>query len=190
MQPLKVVEGINGKDPTAQLWVQDAFFFRLLNTVKKFTHGSPESEDILMGVFICLWETSDTFKSVRGIYRFLYRIAERESLKHKKDREIEKRHSENLNTHFLNLEEKSRKNAEINDRFNYIMSKAIEVLPRRQKQVFLMAYRDLKSNEQIAKQLGSSIRTIETQKSHAYRTLKIEARKDGMFYMFMLSFVL
>ena len=190
MQPSKVVEGINEKNPKAQLWVQETFFFRILNTVRKITHGSRESEDITRDVFISLWETPKHFKSVPRIYAFVYRIAVNESISHNKKREIERRHSENVNTYYLNLEEKNRKNAETDERFNYIMTKAIEVLPRQQKRVFLMAYVDRLSNKQIAKKLGSSVRTVETQKSDAYRTLKIEAMKDGRLYMFMLSFML
>jgi RNA polymerase sigma-70 factor (ECF subfamily) len=190
MQPLKVVEGINERNPKVQLWVRDTFFFRIFITVKKITRGSQESEEITRDVFTSFLEHPGPFKSVPHIYKFLYTTARNKSLNHNEKLDIKKRHADGLKSYYQKLEAENRKNAEANDQFNYLVCKAIEILPRQQKQVFLLYYVNRLKNIQIAKRLGMSKRTVETQKTNAHRNLKIEVRKDGMHYIFILSFSL
>ena len=190
MQPLTVVEGINNRDPEAQAWVYETFYTRILNTVKRITGGSPYSYDITSDVFVILITHEEPFESVPKIYEFAYITATNKSINHNKDRDKKKSHADDVKTHFQNIEEKNRENAEADDHFNHLMYLASEILPRQCKQVFQLSYIYRMKNAQIAEKLGSSKRTVETQKTRAYQLLRIEIRKNGKRYIFSITLIL
>jgi RNA polymerase sigma-70 factor (ECF subfamily) len=190
MQPLTVVEGINNRNPDAQTWVYETFFTRILNTVKKITHGSPDAYDITSDVFIILMTHDEPFETVPKIYEFAYSTAVKKSINHNKKQNIRQSHTEEVKNHFKNIEEQNRKNAESDDHFNHLMYLAEESLPRQCKQVFLLHYNDHLKNPQIAEKLGISKRTVETHMTKAYQILRIEFRKDGDRYIFSIMLIL
>jgi RNA polymerase sigma-70 factor (ECF subfamily) len=190
MQPLTVVEGINNRDPEAQTWVYETFFTRILNTVKRITHGSPDSHDITSDVFVIIMTHTEPFESVPKIYEFAYSIAEKKSINHNKKQNKIENHAGSLINHFENIEEKNRKNAETDDQYNHMMYLASETLPRQCKQVFQLHYIYRLKNAQIAKKLGITKRTVETHMTKAYQILRIEVKKNGKRYIFSITLIL
>jgi RNA polymerase sigma-70 factor (ECF subfamily) len=190
MQPLTVVEGINAKDPKVQTWVYETFFPRILNQVKKVTHGSLYSDDIAEDVFVVLLTHERPFESYRKIYQFAYRTATNMSIDHNNDRDDFKNNEAGIIEHFKNIEEQNRENAEIEDQYNQVMYVAGETLPRQCKQVFQHSYLYKLKNEQIGKKFGISKRTVETHMSKAYQVLRIEVRKDGERFIFSITLIL
>lgn len=61
----------------------------------------------------------------------------------------------------------------------------IERLPKQQREVMLLKIKDF-DNEEIAKLLGLSKRTVETHLNKAYKKLRIDL-KEIRFYLFYLS---
>ena len=190
MQPLTVVEGINAKDPKIQTWVYETFFPRILNQVKKITHGSSYADDITEDVFVVLLTHEKPFESYRKIYQFAYRTATNLSIDHNKDRDDVKNHEAGIIDHFKNIEEQNRENAEIEDQYNQVMYVAGETLPRQCKQVFQQHYIYRLKNEQIGKKFGISKRTVETHMTKGYQTLRIEVKKKGKLYIFSITLIL
>jgi len=190
MQPLTVVEGINSRDPKVQTWVYETFYPRILNTVKKITHGSSYSDDIIADVFVVLLTQEKPFESYRKIYQFAYRTATNMSIDHNKDRNHIKTNEDGIIEHFRNIEEQDRRNAEIEDQYNQVMYMADEALPRQCKQVFHLHYIYRLKNEQIGKKLGISKRTVETHMTKAYHELRIKVTKKGKIYFFSITLIL
>ena len=190
MQPLTVVEGINNRDPVAQKWVFETFHTRILNRVKRVTGGSPYADDITSEVFAILMRQTKPFESVPKIYQFAYATANNKSINHNNDQNKKKRHAADVINHIENIEEQNRENAEIDDHYNHLMYLANEILPRQCKQVFQLSYIYRMKNAQIAKKLGSSKRTVETQMTRAYQILRIEVRKKGKRYIFSITLIL
>jgi RNA polymerase sigma factor (sigma-70 family) len=190
MQPLTVVEGINEKDPKVFEWVFYAFFPQILNTVRKTTGGSVLSEDITTDVFVALWEHDKFFETLPAISQFLYRVAINKSVNDNKKRNTAERHAEGVKTHYLNIEEQNRENAETDDRFKRIMYEEVEKLPRVTKRAFKLYYIYGLKNDQIARKMSITKRTAETHKTNAHKFLKIEVKKNGRYFIFILSFIL
>jgi RNA polymerase sigma-70 factor (ECF subfamily) len=189
MQPFTVVEGINNRDATVQLWVYDAYFPATINTIKQITRGSIESEEMTRDVFAIFLAHPGPFESVPDISQFLNSTATKIALKYNKKQDIKERHAEGLSEHNQNLEERNRANAEIDNVFNQLMNEDVEKLPRVTRYVFKLSYIDGLSNEQIALKQGISIRTVETHKTNAYRFLRLEVKKNGRDFIFTLFFI-
>lgn len=68
------------------------------------------------------------------------------------------------------------------------ISRAIEALPERQRQVFMLAYMEDKTNDEIAEQLGIEKNTVKVQKQRAKQQLR-EALKDiyPLLFIFIKS---
>jgi RNA polymerase sigma-70 factor, ECF subfamily len=190
MQPLTVVEGINAKDPKIQTWVYETFLPRILNQVKRVTHGSSYSDDITEDVFVVLLTREKPFESYRKIYQFAYRTATNLSIDHNKDRDDLKNSEAGMIEHFKNIEDRNRENAEIEDQYNQLMYVAGETLPRQCKQVFQQHYIYCLKNKQIGKKIGISKRTVETHISKAYQVLRIKVGKKGKLYIFSITLIL
>jgi RNA polymerase sigma factor (sigma-70 family) len=190
MQPYTVVEGINRRDSKAQVWVYNTYFPAILNTVKKITHGSHESEDMTKDVFVILMGHPIPFESVPDISQFLNTTARNIAVNYNEKLDIRKRHADDLNKYYQDMEEQNRANAEVDDHFNQLMYVDAEKLPRVAKLVFKLSYIDGLKNEQIALKQGISKRTVETHKTHAYRFLRIEVKKNGRYFIFTLFFIL
>jgi RNA polymerase sigma-70 factor, ECF subfamily len=190
MLPQKVVAGFNRREDPAIVWIYEAYFTRILNTVKKTTRGSSDAYDLTQDVFLALLEYPGQFTSTRKIYQYLYRAASFNSQDHLKHQEVVKNNAPHISNYYKDLPDQNRKNAEINDRFNHLMYLATEKLPRVSKQVFLLFYTKNQKNKQIAKTLGISEKTVETHKTYAYRMLKLEVKKSGNSYMFTLTLLL
>ena len=192
MQPQVVVDGFNQnpKDTKIWNWVYKTYFPQILNTVRKTTGGSPYSEDITTDVFVVLWQEIGPFETVPGILEFLNTVAVRKSLNENRKQETADRHAEGVKTFYLNIEERNRENAEIDDHYNHVMYVDVEKLPRVRKRVFKLSYIERLTNEQIALKQGISKRTVETHMTHAYRFLRIEVKKSGGYFTFTLFFIL
>ena len=132
MQPLEVVEGFNKipKDTKVWNWVYGTYFPQILNTVRKTTGGSPYSEDITTDVFVVLWQETGPLNTVPGILQFLNTIAIRKSLNENRKQDTAERHAEGVRRYYLNIEERNRENAEIDDHYNHLMYVDVEKLPR------------------------------------------------------------
>ena len=192
MQPLEVLEGFNKipKDTKVWNWVYGTYFPQILNTVRKTTGGSPYSEDITTDVFVVLWQETGPFITVPGILEFLNTVAVRKSLNENRKQDTAERHAEGVRRYYLNIEERNRENAEIDDHYNHLMYVDVEKLPRVRKLVFKLSYFEKLTNEQIALKQGISKRTVETHMTQAYRFLRIEVKKSGGYFTFTLFFVL
>lgn len=134
-----------------------------------------EAEDIVQEAFIELWKHKDEIDDESHIKAFLYRIVYTRALNSIKHQSVVQNHAESIKK--LNEYKLNYYNPETNDVINKIegdemrnqIADAINELPTKCREVFILSYHHDKKNKEIATLLGISIRTVEV---HLYKALK------------------
>jgi RNA polymerase sigma-70 factor (ECF subfamily) len=148
-----------------------------------------ESEDIVQEVFLKIWENRNKIKTGTSFQSYLFTIAFNSIKKsfNKKNRQDKFRTDlfDSLSTENSSLEN--------HPGYEMLLSKldaAIEQMPERRKEIFLLRKKDGVPVRDIAEKMNISLKTVENQITEAMNYLKKEFGKDqisGMlfFYIFL-----
>lgn len=127
------------------------------------------AEDLEQDAFMKAWLYVGDGNDVGNFTSFMYRTLRNECLKYLRDRRetlgedsIPEISEEEIDTSFRDAR----------------IWKAIDGLPEKCREIFLMSKRDGLTNEEIAEELGISIKTVKNQMTKAFSRLR-EALSDG-----------
>ena len=128
------------------------------------------SEDIVQDVFVTLWKIKETLSKLLKIKPYLYTSTKNKSLNHLKlqkntvvSASSEDDYYDDENSY---LEEKQEQINKVN--------KAIEALPEKCKEVFILVKKEGYSYKETAEHLNISVKTVEAQVSKAIKLIKNE----------------
>jgi RNA polymerase sigma-70 factor (ECF subfamily) len=136
------------------------------------------SEDVVQEAFGLLWEKLSAGEKVVNQKGYLYSIVKNRSLDilRKKGSVGE---AISLDGSVDNIEEPTVEDAELEAR----LWTAIDTLPEKCREIFLMSKRDGLRQEEIAQELGISLQTVKNQVSKALKILKDGAVKIYTFFV-------
>ena len=143
-----------------------------------------EAEDITEDGFIKLWERRNEFSSMQGCKSFLYTVVRNDCIKIIRHRKV------------ISANEKGIKDLTISNN-NFIdqiisaelakqLQKALEELPSECRKVFYLAYKEGKTNKEVAETLQLSIHTVKAQKK---RGLFLLRKKMLLLVLSLISFI-
>lgn len=135
----------------------------------RFVDDADIAEDLEQDTFMKAWLYVGSGNDVGNFTSFMYRTLRNECLKYLRDRR------ETLGEEYI--PEISEEEIDTSFRDARIW-KAIDGLPEKCREVFLMSKRDGLTNEDIAEELGISIKTVKNQMTKAFSRLR-EALSDG-----------
>ena len=127
------------------------------------------AEDMVQEAFIKTWQRLETGREISNFRAFIYRCVRNECLTYLSASE-NKAGEELIPDIGEEMIDTSFRDARI--------WKAIDELPEKCREIFLMSKRDGYSNEEIAEELGISIKTVKNQMTKALNRLR-EALSDG-----------
>lgn len=135
----------------------------------RLVDGADVAEDMVQDAFVKVWQYIEDGGEIENFPSFIYRSVRNACLSYLRNRyetvsesEIPEAGEEEIDT--------SIRDARI--------WRAIDDLPRKCREVFLMSKRDGLTNEEIAEELGISIKTVKNQMTKAYGRLR-EALSDN-----------
>ena len=127
------------------------------------------AEDLVQDAFTKAWSYLENGGEIASFSSFMYKIVRNICLSYLRDRHemldesnIPECNDEEIDTSFRDAK----------------IWKAIDALPEKCREVFLMSKRDGLSNEEIAEELGISIKTVKNQMTKAFSRLR-DALSDG-----------
>lgn len=127
------------------------------------------AEDMVQEAFIKTWEQLDSGREISNFRAFIYKCVRNRCLTYLSEQEnkfgeelIPDVAEEEIDTSFRDAR----------------IWKAIDELPEKCREIFLMSKRDGYSNEEIADELGISVKTVKNQMTKAFSRLR-EALSDG-----------
>lgn len=134
--------------------------------------GSPEiAEELVQDVFLRIWERRQTLDPEQSVTRYLYRAARNAAMNHLKHRRVSERFQAQASPGVGS----SRVTPE--DHLGYAelleaAQEAIEELPDRCREIFLLSRQSHLKYSEIAQLLGLSVKTVETQMGRALKALR------------------
>lgn len=156
----------------------DAFYYLIriyfpiyCNISTKIVSDADAAQDITHNIFIKVWESRKQFSDFEAIKKYLYTAVKNASLNHLRNKQREKaRHELFALTHYDTVEADT--GEIIHAELMAAVRKAIDQLPAKMRQVFILSYVEQLSNEEVAEKLQLSYQTVRNQKSRALLILR------------------
>ena len=130
-------------------------------------------EDIVQDCFASLWEKTNEGLTVNNKRSYLYMMVRNRCLDHLRKAGIETEELKPYDAYGIIDDDEAQQRSQIEAR----LWTAIDSLPEKCREIFLMSKRDGLKYEEIAQELGISENTVRNQISKALKTLKEGAQK-------------
>ena len=171
----------------------DDNYRRLIFHALRFVDSQEEAEDIVSDVFYELWRGIHGIDLERGITSYLYRAVSTRALnvlRHKNVAAVRLELLESINEkrmEFIADDDTGRnvESVEIGQRLH----EAIDELPERCREVFVLSYVNGLKNKEIAEAMNTSVRTVEAQVYKALRFLRDKLRYLLVLMVIFLDYI-
>lgn len=179
MVTLRIIRELAQGKESAMIALYDSFFISLCAYGCRFLQNEQVVKDIVQEVFMTVWNKRRDFTSVVNLRSFLYVSVRNACLNHLRD---EKRKGQKVPLLEENLSNEEA-NLVIEEEVFRMISKEVEALPPKMREIFEMTLLDLKVKD-IAEALKLSEYTVRNQKALAKKRLQ-ERLKGKMFLLFL-----
>ena len=150
---------------------------------------SEDAQELVQEVFVKVWENREMLDETRSFNSYLFTISKNTILNYFRKKANEQSYIDSIkqNTHLTyNTAEKELEYEELLNKANIV----IELLPRRQKEVYRLS-RDMGlSNEEIAQKLNISKKTVENQITLAMKFLRKQLGHEKLYVLLFISLFL
>lgn len=148
--------------------LMNAYQQRLYYHIRRFVNTHEDADDVLQNVFIKIWKNIDSFRAESSLYTWVYRIANNESItyinKQKRTATFTLEHTAAIY--------KTGSDNENPEQVQLRLQAAINTLPDKQKQVFIMRYYDEMPYEEMSKVLETSVGALKASYHHAVKKIE------------------
>lgn len=172
------------------------YFPKLVRFSQAYVISHEEAENIVHDVFVDLWKHWDTVSKLENPFSYLFVSVKNKSLdflrRNTLRREVRDGYSdEYLDMLSVNYEalDSFDKNYNSLDEVYATLEKVIESLPEKCREIFIKSKIEGLKQKEIAKELGITINTVETQMGIAYKKLREELKEYFPIFILLLSFV-
>ena len=169
----EIVNAIRQGDEKAFEQTFRNYYPRLCNYACSLLKDEEESEEVVQTVFLTIWEKREDLEITLSLKSYLYRAVHNHCLnrfKHASVREVHREHT----LHFTSASYESVTEVIHASELEERIEKAVSTLPEQCQKAFRMSrFEELKYQE-IADQLGISIKTVENQIGKALKILRTE----------------
>jgi len=139
---------------------------------RRMVGNHDDADDIAQEVFIKVYHSIDDFREESNFYTWIYRIAINTCINFLRKRKVEELiHFNDLVVPLISREEQPDEAIEKSEN-STLIEKAIQRLPEKQRQVFIMRYYDELPYEEMAKILKKSVGGLKANYFHAVRKIK------------------
>jgi RNA polymerase sigma-70 factor, ECF subfamily len=166
--------------------VFELYFRKVYHFIYKYVKNKEEAEDITQNVFIRIWNKRESIDTSKGFDGFLFTIAYRLVIDQLRQHAL--RPGGKLNVDAQDAAFISTLTAEDTLNEHTLAStyqKALDTLPPKRKEIFILSRHEGLSNKAIAEKLDISIKTVENQMTAALASLKGHFRKEEMGFFFL-----
>lgn len=150
---------------------------RLYWHIRRMVVNHEDANDVLQNVFIKIWTYLENFREESNLYTWMYRIATNETLTYLEKEK--KRSALSFSDHESGLSNKlqAEKGFDAN-KLEWRLQQAIQSLPDKQRQVFLLRYYDEMPYEEMSKILETSTGALKASYHHAVKKVEEFLKQD------------
>lgn len=153
--------------------------------------GDSDVDDVLQGSFLELWNRRTDILEPAHVKSFVYRSVYTHALNVIKHRQVVRKYSDAvIEMENRRLDSLDPNNSEVlqklrNDELQQRIDLAINELPPKSRQVFVMSYLHGLKNKEIAEVMNISVRTVDAHIYNALRQLRSKLDKNSMLGLLM-----
>lgn len=170
-----------------------SYFSKMKYFAQEYVVSEEDAENIVQDVFTELWEKRDMLTCHINLIAFLFASIKNRCIDYLRHKvvvqeavsQLQEEHAIALRLKFDSLEAFDQRIFSEQD-IEQLISRAIDTLPDKCKEIFLKSKFEGKKQKEIAAELNISINTIETQMSIAYKRLKVELKDYLSVLLFLL----
>lgn len=170
------------------------YFSKMKYFAAEYVVSDADAENIVQDVFLELWEKREALTMPVNLIAFLFTAIKNRCLNHLRhkvkvqDTQIQLQEEYVLTLRMnLNSLEAFDQNLFTEHDLETIITHALNSLPEKCREIFIMSKIEGKKQKEIAEALNISINTIETQMGIAYKKLRAELKDYIPFLLFILS---
>lgn len=162
---------------------------KLYYFAKGYLDSKEDAEGLVQEVFIKIWEKRKELKEHLSFNAYLYTITFNAIRKFFRKKAREKKYLESYLENFDGTHNEPAMDIEYKS-LRELADKAIEKLPKRRKEIFILSRNEGLSNEEIASRLHISKNTVENQMTQALKFLREQLGKETIlsilfYYLFI-----
>ena len=186
--PQKIVGAFNRRESVAIVWVYDEYYPAVFGFVMKMIgENSPELKDLVAEAFVRLLKSNIRFDRLARIRSFLLNTARNLSVDYLRRKGIMKEKEQEMQVQASVEEDEVNQDLLSNESLVSEIFLAISKLPRPHQELLRLTYVYGFPNDQIARQLGISTKTVANKRILAIGMLKKILRKTG--FLILLNFL-
>lgn len=131
-----------------------------------------DAKDAVAEAFIALWERRTDFSNIRALQHFLFVTVRNRCINIAKREEVRMHNQSQLSYQLGNVGETELEIERLSGELVRYVYREIEKLPPRQREIFLLSFRDGLKPGQIAEKLNINVQTVSNQKLTIIRLLR------------------
>lgn len=158
-----------GGDEDAFCELYAAYKNRLIYFAMRFLKSREYAEDVFQDAFTVVWQSRCFIDPDASFSSYLYTIIRNRLLNQLRDAANEEKLKESILSQALDYTDDTKREVMLND-LKFIISRALEQLTPRQREIFEMSREAQLSHKEIAGELGISVNTVQ---EHISSSLKI-----------------
>lgn len=181
----------SGKEDYSKVYA--IYFPKLVRFSQTYLLSEEEAENIVQDIFLYLWEHRELMPSLGNMNAYLFTTVKNRCIDflRKQSQLTDKKHplselqEKELEFKLYSLQKLDENNLSVSE-IETVLSKAIDSLPTRCKEIFILSRIEGLRHKEIAARLNISTNTIEGQIAIALRKLKIELKDYTTLFLFII----
>ena len=170
------------------------YYSRMKHFAQEYVLSEADAENIVQDVFLEVWKRRDMLACHVNLMAFLFTSVKNECLDFLQHKVIEEKAVTHIKEEYTRTLQMKYESLEAfdegffsEDDIETLITKAIDSLPEKCREIFIRSKIEGKRQKEIAEELGVSINTIETQMGIAYKKLKVELKDVLPLLIFLLE---
>lgn len=166
-------------------WVYDHFYKALTLISLQVVADEDVAEDVVQDFFTRLLEQQPMFENVAHLKAYFYNGVRNLSISHQRHEKVKDNYTDQVKQDALFQLDSNEEEPFFTEEIYRQLFLAIDHLPRRQREIFLLAMQG-KTNAEIAGELGLALETVKTLKKRGKKQLRETLAPEALLVLFCL----
>lgn len=166
----------------------EKYYVDLCNFVNIYLNDPATAEDIVQDVYVYFWNKKENIHIETSIKSYLLKASKNKSLNYLRNEKVRS----GIQDRLAKESETSYEIPEVqedNHRLQKIIREAVESLPEKCREIFILSKEKNLTYKEIAEELGLSVKTVENQMGNALKKLRefLKPYYDDLFILFLIA---